>query len=58
MPVSTVQTMAKERQHVSFNARELTYFLDGGERMTKVDFFCTVALLMHVAAQGTHFLGD
>ena len=46
MPVSTVQTMAKERQHVSFNARELTYFLDGGERMTKVDFFCTVALLM------------
>lgn len=28
--------MAKERSQASFNSRELTYFMDGGEAITKV----------------------
>lgn len=28
--------MAEERQKATFDVRELTYFLDGGEKFTKV----------------------
>jgi len=28
--------MSEERQKATFNVRELTYFLDGGEKFTKV----------------------
>ena len=28
--------MSKERSQASFNSREMTYFMDGGESVTKV----------------------
>lgn len=30
------EDMAKERAQASFNTREMTYFMDGGEENTKV----------------------
>jgi hypothetical protein len=30
------EDMAKERAQASFNTREMTYFMDGGEDVTKV----------------------
>ncbi|KAF9363801.1 fatty-acyl coenzyme A oxidase [Mortierella sp. NVP85] len=33
---SPVESMSEERQKATFNVRELTYFLDGGEKFTKV----------------------
>lgn len=32
--------MLKERSQATFKSREMTYFMDGGESMTKVTFFC------------------
>lgn len=29
--------MTKEREQASFNSREMTYFMDGGESVTKVN---------------------
>lgn len=29
--------MAKERGQATFNSREMTYFMDGGESITKVN---------------------
>jgi acyl-CoA oxidase len=31
-----MESMAEERQKATFDVRELTYFLDGGEKFTKV----------------------
>ncbi|KAG0221570.1 fatty-acyl coenzyme A oxidase [Mortierella sp. GBA43] len=33
---SPIESMSEERQKVTFNVRELTYFLDGGEKFTKI----------------------
>ena len=33
---STMESIAEERQKATFDVRELTYFLDGGEKFTKV----------------------
>jgi len=32
--------MTQERNQASFNIRELTYYLDGGEAATKVNTLC------------------
>ena len=33
---SPMESMAEEREKATFDVRELTYFLDGGEKSTKV----------------------